>query len=147
MTKTDNSNELVANLFATMRYVRERSQKRQKRDPFSALQLETLNYVAGKGKPTMKDVSNYLCVAPPSATSMVNGLVSVGKLERITDSEDRRIVRLTVTAKGKREAEKWYNEKTQRIKKVFSVLSEKEREDLIRILAKISRPNDNTINQ
>jgi DNA-binding MarR family transcriptional regulator len=140
MQEPDNKmNELVASIFAVMRVVREHAQKRHKRDPFSILQLETLNYVSVNGQPTMKDISNYLCITPPSATSIVNGLVKAGKLERIPDPRDRRIVRLSATAKGKREAGKWYAEKTARMKKIFAVLSEKERGDIVRMFTKISK--------
>ncbi len=139
MTKTKITNELVASIFATMRIVRESSQNHKKRDPFSVLQLEVLNYVLVKENPTMKDISNYLCVTPPSATSVVNGLVMAKKLERINDTTDRRIIRLVISAKGKNEAQKWNQEKTERMKKILSVLSEKEKEELIRIFTKISK--------
>jgi len=141
MKGPNNINDLVAHVFCTTRLIRERAQKTCKSDPFSALQLETLFYVESKGNPTMKDISGYLCVTPPSATSVVDKLVIAKKLERITDPKDRRIVRLNVTAKGKNEAEKWYAEKIERMKKMFSVLTESERIEFTRILTKISEQN------
>ncbi len=49
---------------------------------------------------TVTGLSESLGVSPASASRAVNGLVKKGLASRIEDAEDRRVRRLTLTAKG-----------------------------------------------
>src|SRR3989338_4657064 len=131
--------QLISMVFATSRLIRERAKDREKIDPFSFLQLETLRYVAEKDNPSMKDIADYLCVTPPSATSLINGLAEAGQLERIHDKNDRRFVRLIVTPKGKTVLASGFKKITTRMQKILSNLNARERSDLFKILEKLSR--------
>lgn len=126
-------------IFTTSRLIRERTRDQGKIDPFSYLQLETLRYVIEKGNPLMKDVASYLCITPPSATSLVRGLVKSKQLERVYDKEDRRLVRLMITTKGKKILDAGFKKKIKQMKEMLSNLSEKEVGDFIKILEKLSR--------
>lgn len=134
-----NIEQLISMIFTTSRMIRDRAKDREKIDPFSYLQLETLRYVAEKGNPSMKDIADYLCITPPSATSLINGLVKTKQLERVFDKDDRRLIRLAVTAKGRGTLEDGFKKITRRMQAVLSKLNEKERSDLIKILEKLSR--------
>src|ERR1700753_2389233 len=68
--------------------------------PSSYVQLETLRYVADAGEPDMRGIAQYLRIAAPSATALVDSLVKEGLLARATDPVARRRVRLSVSAKG-----------------------------------------------
>ena len=131
--------QLISMIFAVSRLIRERAQHREKINPFSFLQLETLRYVAEKGDPSMKDIADYLCITPPSATSLTNSLVKARQLERIHDKDDRRFVRLVITPKGKTALASGFKKITTRMRKVVSNLDAKERDDLFKILEKFSR--------
>ena len=131
--------QLVSMIFTTSRLIRERAKDREKIDPFSFLQLETLRYAAEKDNPSMKDIADYLCITPPSATSLINSLVKTKQLERIHDKDDRRFVRLVVTPKGKMALASGFKKITIRMRRVLSNLNAKERSDLFKILEKISR--------
>jgi len=131
--------QLVSMIFTTSRLIRERAKDREKIDPFSFLRLETLRYVAEKDNSSMKDVADYLCVTPPSATSLINSLVEAGQLERIYDKDDRRFVRLAVTQKGKTALASGFKKITTRMRKALNNLDAKERSDLITILEKLSQ--------
>lgn len=48
----------------------------------------------------ISEISRHLKVAPPTVTQLVNGLVTNGFVERSTDKEDRRAVRIKLTEKG-----------------------------------------------
>ena len=131
--------QLISMVFATSRLIRERAKDREKIDPFSFLQLETLRYVAEKDNPSMKDIADYLCVTPPSATSLINSLAEAGQLERIHDKNDRRFVRLIVTHKGKTALARGFKKITTRMRRILSNLNARERSDLFKILEKLSR--------
>ena len=131
--------QLISMVFATSRLIRERAKDREKIDPFSFLQLETLRYVAEKDNPSMRDIADYLCVTPPSATSLINGLAEAGQLERVHDKNDRRFVRLVVTPKGKTVLASGFKKIITRMRKILSNLNARERSDLFKILEKLSR--------
>lgn len=67
----------------------------------SMLHGQILKFVADQKTVTMKDLAQHLSITPPSATSITESLVKKGWLERVIDKQDRRIVRLRVTPKGR----------------------------------------------
>ena len=105
-------------------------------------QLQALRYVQEYKNPLMKDLAEYLCVAPPSATSLIDQLVKLGHLTRVADRGDRRIVRLEITAEGKRELKKSYQVMAKHLREVLTVLNKKEIENFITILEKLYESNN-----
>jgi DNA-binding MarR family transcriptional regulator len=114
----------------------------------SFLHFETLRFIQDKeGKlkdadlaATMSDVAEYLKIAPPSATSLINTFVRDGVITRISDPEDRRRVRLTLSAKGTSLLEETLEKRSRAFASIFSSLSEKDSIELARILTIITRP-------
>jgi DNA-binding MarR family transcriptional regulator len=99
--------------------------------------IETLRFIEEKGKPTMRDVAAYLRIAAPSATAIVEALVSEGHLERSADGKDRRIVRLALTAKGARLLAKTARIRLETLRGLVGTLSARDRKEFIKILSKI----------
>lgn len=104
----------------------------------SFLQLKTLHFIQMQNNPLMKDIADFFGVTPPSATSLVEGLVKSGFLIRSAGTGDRRKVHLSITSKGIHALEAGFNAVTDRIKSVLSKLNLKDQKDLIRILKKLS---------
>ena len=98
-----------------------------------------LYYVVTEENPTMADIADCLCVAPPSVTPLINRLVKDGALKRVADKEDRRIIHLTITKSGRKTLDKGIKEIFGRMQKVLMNLNNKERRDLTKILEKLSR--------
>jgi len=134
----ENIDQLISLIFTTGRVIKENDKDGEKPDPFSFLRLETLHYIEENKNPTMRDVAEHLCITSPSATSLVDGLVESGQLERLPDTHDRRLVRLLITKKGKENAKIGFKKIRDKIKGVLTKLSSKERDDLVKILKKIS---------
>ena len=137
-TSTDIS-YLVSLIINTSRLIREQTKKRGKIDSFSFLELKVLYYVVTEENPTMADIADCLCVAPPSVTPLINRLVKDGALKRVADKEDRRIIHLTITKSGRKTLDKGIKEIFGRMQKVLMNLNNKERRDLTKILEKLSR--------
>lgn len=131
--------QLISLIFGTTRLIRERTQGSERIDPFSFLRLETLRYVAERDNPSMKKIADYLCVTPPSATSLIESLVKKGQLTRMFDKKDRRIVRLAITPKGTKTIEKGFSMLAKQMKQILDKLDDKEIDDLSSILEKLSR--------
>lgn len=88
---------------------------------------------------TMKQLAVLMRVTSPSATTFVDRLVRSGLVSRKNDEDNRRLVRLTLTADGT----KMLHAKMAQRKKVFAeilhVLSPDELGDLSRILKKLAK--------
>lgn len=129
------SRTLATLLFSVGRLLRDRALEGGA--SISYLHVATLQYVAEQKRPLMREVAHYLRIAPPSATSLVSTLVAQGDLRRIANKDDRRTVRLEVTAKGHRTIEDCVRHKHDVLQKVVSQLSERDRVDLAHILEKV----------
>ncbi|MFA5792292.1 MAG: MarR family transcriptional regulator [Candidatus Gracilibacteria bacterium] len=130
--------QIISLMFTTGRLIKECGEGIANMSPYSHLQLETLRYVSEEKIPAMKKVANYLCITPPSATSLINGLVKSGQLSRTTDEKDRRMVRLSITPKGQKNLDDGLKEIHENMAKIFSHLDTSERKNLIDILSKLS---------
>ncbi len=124
-------------MFAVGRLLRERAMADG--STTSYLHLATLRYIAEKKQPLMREVAQYLRVAPPSATSLVNTLVKQGGIQRITSKNDRRTIRLMVTARGHKTLNDNVRRKHDLMQKIIKDLSGRERTELRNILEKIIR--------
>ena len=103
------------------------------------LHLATLRYVAENKQPLMREIAQYLHIAAPSATSLINALVKSGQIKRIADHSDRRIVRLEITAKGQKALDDGMRQKQESLQKLIKGLGDHEREQLKNILEKLMR--------
>jgi DNA-binding MarR family transcriptional regulator len=101
------------------------------------------------GTMQMSTISKKLCVTKPGITPLIDKLVAEKMVARQYEKEDRRIIKISLTEKGKQYLLKSRNETKETIKKNLSVLSEKDfnklfkaSEDMIQILSKINKGED-----
>ena len=85
----------------------------------------------------MHEVAQFLRVSPPSATSLVNTLVKQGEVRRVEDKNDRRTVRLEVTARGHKTLYDSARRKHGLMQDAIKELNEHERMEFRNILEKI----------
>lgn len=130
---------IVSLIFDTQRLIMEGPRANHRLDVFSFLQLQTLRFVREKEYPQMHEIADFLRVTPPSATSLINGLVKCGQLKRVPDPKDRRVVRLALTVTGQRTLKKGIEHISGHIERVFKRLSERERKHLISILEELAK--------
>jgi len=64
-------------------------------------QLKSLFFIADKGKTNFKKLADALGVTPPNVTGIVDRLVEHGLVSRTENPEDRRIMVLQITTKGR----------------------------------------------
>lgn len=110
---------------------------RHEREQYSMLHFYTLRYIEGQGKPFMHDVAAHLCITPPAATLLIDGLVKDKMIIRSFDKKDRRAVRVALTERGKRFLAHGTRKKMRALNNIFSILTIKEQKQLIAILEKI----------
>lgn len=86
----------------------------------------------------MSDVAEYFNIELSSATSLLNKLVDQKLVERFEDKEDRRLVIVTLTEKGKTLLKQVVSERRKKIEKILSYLSNREKEELLKILTTLN---------
>jgi len=101
------------------------------------------------GTMPMSAISKKLCVTKPGITAIIHRLVEEKMVDRHYEKEDRRIIKISLTEKGKHYLLRSRDETKETIKKNLSTLSVsdfntlfKASEDMIKILSKINIGED-----
>lgn len=100
-------------------------------------QMVALDYASTHTRVTMTELAKVLSVKMSSATVLVDRLIRAGLLARSRDREDRRVVWVNGTSKGKKVISKIMHEKRRSIENIFRPLSVHEREQYLVILRKV----------
>jgi len=87
---------------------------------------------------SIKDIAGMMEVSSSAATQLVDALVYDGFVVRREDPKDRRFVQLEVTSKGKRHITATKEKRIREMQGLFEAFSDKELEELLRLLNKIS---------
>ncbi len=94
--------------------------------------------LSGAGKPlTMSEIAEGLTVPLSTATRLVDGMVRSGYVHRLSDSQDRRVVRIALTGTGEILYQGLCDFVTQRIVQVLKHLNAEERRNLVKLLGKV----------
>jgi len=129
--------ELASLFFTTRQIIRSKLPSDGSSDPNAWHQHETLRYIGEQGNPTMQDVAQYVRVKAPSATSLIAHLASRGLVSRRKEARDKRVVRICLTERGKKELRAYEKRCVTTMQKVFSELSTKETRELARALRRL----------
>jgi MarR family transcriptional regulator, organic hydroperoxide resistance regulator len=107
------------------------------RGKISCPQMVTLDYVLREGEVKMTDLARLLAVNMSTSTAMVDRLIRDKMLSRRRDQEDRRVVWIRITPKGKKVVRQILEQKTRSIEDIFGHLTETERKQYLAILNKV----------
>lgn len=89
-------------------------------------QLECLRTVSRLDSPSMSVLARELNLQPSTVTGMVDKLVKAGKLQRVDDPEDRRVVRIEMTARGRAEHRQHHRQRRKRLMAMLGELGEQD---------------------
>lgn len=101
------------------------------------LHFSTLSYLDKNPEATMSDISHYLQSSFSSTTQLIERLHKSGFVQRTDDTNDRRIIHLSLTKDGKKELREMTKKRISQMKKMYANIDEKDMSDLIRIQEKI----------
>ena len=104
----------------------------------SMVQLQALQLIS-EGHETMRVLANEMHVKMPTLTTHIDKLEKAGYVKRSHDSNDRRVIRVTMTAKGKAAWKKSMDAKMERMQTMLQKMSLKDKKDLQRIITNISK--------
>ncbi len=94
-----------------------------------------ISHILSRGRtPTMSQLSSELMIPHATATRLAERLVRQGLAERLADPDDRRIVRVALTDRGREFHEVMKRFAVRRVKKVLGSLSREEQEKFVELL-------------
>ena len=126
--------ELMETMFGTVRLLKEKMSHSHNLSHLSILQMQVLFFLNHHEKTTMSDIANYFRIELPSATSLMNKLSDQKLVKRHEDPDDRRLVRITLTDKGKDLLRQTMTDRRKIMEKMLFYLSETEKGHLLSIL-------------
>ena len=105
--------------------------------PVTEMQFLALAYLDRMQNCTMGQLKNCLDVSLSTLTGVMDRMVRDGYVERNRDDEDRRLVKVRLTKKGKETAKKLQKLKHERVIAILKLLDVKERSLLISTFDKL----------
>ena len=101
-------------------------------------QLWALELIRDQKSMAMHDLASALELKSPSATMLVDQLDELGLVRRTRGAEDRRVVQVALTAKGRKVLDDILRQKKKGIMEIFKPLSVSERRSYLAILNKLA---------
>lgn len=124
--------KLIDLFFVTSRLMKQRQDCQNNIDHVSWLQLHAISFIQDNS-PTVSELSTFLKITRPSATSLVNNLVSRKYIKKIKEKNDARSSRLTILAGGKKFLKTGQAKIAANVKPVLAELSDAELSHFIAI--------------
>lgn len=100
-------------------------------------QFLILEFLSRRLESNMTDLARFMNVSTAAMTGIVDRLVKYGYVVRAYDQKDRRIIKVKMTARGKKLVKKINHQRRQMVIKIFGRISEADRQDYLRILMQI----------
>jgi DNA-binding MarR family transcriptional regulator len=101
-------------------------------------QLKAMRVFSEDSPLSMGELCKMANVKMPSMTEVVDRFEKEGILERIRDGEDRRVVKVKMTAKGKKMHQEVLKRRADELTKMFGFLTTKDRKKLVDSLKSVS---------
>ncbi|MEY8441541.1 MarR family transcriptional regulator [Lactobacillaceae bacterium 24-114] len=94
-------NQQLINVYSGILWIEENELRKSTFSDLTIKEMHAIDAVSMYNHQTISQVANKLHLTPGTMTSMADRLIRKGYLERIRDKEDRRIVRLALTKRGR----------------------------------------------
>jgi len=131
---SDKNFQELTSLFFEMRQTIRANLPQGQADPNAWMRCETLRFISEHQRPTMQEIAKQLRVTAPSATSLIRKLDALGWIEREPSGSDKRVVRISLSPKGRKELSRYRSQAEKTMEKVFSKLSATDLAHLKRVL-------------
>jgi len=109
-----------------------------KKYPITPAQFDLMQKIYFTGPKTMGESSTNLGIAKSTTTGLVNRLEKDGFLERIKSNDDKRVITVSLTEKGKKVIDEVIIERVQFIRNVLESMPEHFEDELINLLEKFN---------
>ncbi len=100
-------------------------------------QLSVMECLARRQSLPMHEIAQQLDITRPAATGLINRLINQQLVAREHDMHDRRIVRVSITAKGRKMLSNIWNQKRRTLERVFAQITPAERAQYLKTLERV----------
>jgi DNA-binding MarR family transcriptional regulator len=107
------------------------------------LQCQALECIKKKVGTHMGDISAHFSTTMPTATALVDKLITAKLVQRENDAKDRRIVKINLTKSGEKLLIEVKKQRATKMKKLLSYLPKQDKLELLRILKVLSEKSEN----
>jgi MarR family transcriptional regulator, organic hydroperoxide resistance regulator len=128
----------IRNLFSDLFQQMVMSSKGLMGFPVNSSQLKAMAAFHEDRQYSMGELCKIANVKMPSMTEVVDRLAAEGFVERVRDTDDRRVVKVQLTKDGKKAHDGILNTREQELFNIFGCLDEKERQKLVKALRTVS---------
>lgn len=133
------NDQIVETMFSIGRLMKDEMKFSSSVADLSMLQIQALLFIEKQGQVQMKDLAARFTITLPTATSLSDNLIRAGLIKRMRNTEDRRVVTLALSSKGKKLLVKAMDERNKKMRTMLSYLSQGEKKDLLKILLTITK--------
>ncbi len=99
----------------------------------SVSEMDVLSYLFFKARPSMSEMGKDLYIDLSTLTRIVDKLVKKNLVVREPDLEDRRVIRVTMSAEGREMGEKFKQESKEKAKSVLRQMTFEERNTFLNL--------------
>ena len=138
MLNTSINDKILEVFFEVSRGIREEMSVDCQASQLTVLQLQALIFINRKKTLSMSYIASLFKISLPTASSLSDKLANFGLIKRLESKNDRRIVNISLTEKGKYLLKKAMKQRHLKMNKVLSYLSLEDRKELLRILGNLS---------
>lgn len=110
-------------------------------------QFFILQFLHIEGESKMTDMARFMNVTTAAMTGLADRLVKSGYVKRIYDPDDRRVIKIELTANGEEIVKNVNQHRRQMIIKMFGKISGADRMNYLRILTQIKETLTNGIDK
>lgn len=100
-------------------------------------QLWVLEFLSRHGGCPMNELARFLRISRPAVTGLVDRLIVQGLVSRQGDLQDRRVVRVALTAKGQHVLSSIWSQKRRMLQEVFGRISSADRAQYLATLERV----------
>ncbi len=132
-------NDVLVKLFRNINTIEEQSMRTGEYKDVTANDMHVIEAIGMDGQKNMTTVAKALRVTTGTLTIAVNSLVKKGYVDRTRSEEDRRVVLISLTPKGKEAFLHHRSFHEKMIESIVEQLSEEEKQVLEKALGRINR--------
>lgn len=131
-------NEILVKLFRNINAMEEQALRNGEYTDISINDMHVIEAISADSSRNMTSVAKDLAVTTGTLTIAVNGLVKKGYVDRVRSEEDRRVVLISLTEKGRKAFGRHQQFHKEMVEAVVAQLTEQEKEILQHALTNLN---------
>ena len=136
--RAERLNSLLVQLFNDILHIEEKVLKSSEIKYLSITEIHTIDAIGTQGNRTMGEIAHDLRITVGTLTSAINRLIKKGYAERSRTEEDRRVVLVSLTEKGKHAYKIHADFHKEMVQATLNSYNDEEQEVLCDVIEKIN---------